>query len=160
MFSPGFASDVVLPARIWGFERRFGQPSIRNWGVIGAPAPTCSLTRGEFCDGLLFSLPETGAASVLEAILVREALPPINVTAQTEFGDVPAYTWPMSPDWNDLPIAELARAGARNIAEGGGPSGNAWDYVDGVLQVLNEHHLVDTLVADYHRELASLVAVL
>lgn len=155
MFSAGFEPAVVLPARVWGWERRFGQPSVRNWGQVGYPSPTCSLTRGEGCDGLVLALPHSDAASVYRTILEREATPPITVKAETEHGALSADAWPMGSAWNDLGPDELADAAVVNISSGGGPSGNAWEYVSGVARALADHGLNDVLVSEYHAVLRS-----
>lgn len=153
MFSPGFEPEAVVPARVWGYERRFGQPSVRNWGSIGYPAPTCSLTRGDSCDGLALALPLDQTASTFRTILAREASPGVAVAAETTFGDVQAHTWPMDSTWNHMGANELADAALVNIANGGGPSGDAWMYVSGVESTLTQHGLTDRLVTDYHHVL-------
>ncbi len=156
MFDPGFEPRQTLVGRVWGWERRFGQPSVRNWGTAETPAPTCSLSPGGHCDGLLLGLPNGG--SVLRTIVAREANEPATVTVSTEHGDVEASTWLMSDGWADLAVAALVDRGIANVGGGGGPSGSAWDYVTGVEAALTRHGLSDALVSGYARALRSAVA--
>lgn len=149
MFDPDFQAPEVVPGRAWGWERRFGQPSIRNWGTEPAPAPTSSLSRGSHCDGLLLGLPRARAGSVLAELRRREAAQPVTVTVSSEFGDVSAFTWLMSDAWASLGVEELARFGAANVEAGGGPRGDAWRYASGVHHALSAHGLEDALVTGY-----------
>ena len=158
MFDPGFDTAAVLPGRTWGWERRFGQPSVRNWGIEAAPAPTSSLSRGSHCDGLLLGLPHGRAGSILASLVQREAGGPTTVTASTEFGDVPAYTWLMSNAWASLGVEELADRGAANVMAGGGPRGDAWRYAFGVRDTLQDHGLEDPLVTRYVEALEPAIA--
>lgn len=149
MFDPGFEPQTVLPGRAWGWERRFGQPSVRNWGTAAAPAPTSSLSRGAHCDGLLLALPVGEGGSVLASLVDREANEPVTLSVTSEFGDVAAFTWLMSDSWATLSVEELARRGAANVQAGGGPRGDAWAYASGVRDALSAHALEDALVSRY-----------
>lgn len=153
MFDADFAPETVLPGRAWGWERRFGQPSVRNWGTNTAPAPTSSLSRGSHCDGLLLGLPSGNAGSVLASLAQREANEPVTVSVSTEFGDVSAFTWLMSDSWARLDAAELAVHGVTNVRAGGGPRGDAWHYAAGVHAALSAHGLRDDLVTRYVEQL-------
>lgn len=153
MFDADFEPQTVLPGRAWGWERRFGQPSVRNWGTATAPAPTSSLNRGSHCDGLLLGLPSGRAGSVLASLVQREANEPVTVTVSTEFGDVSAFTWLMSDSWARLDAAELAAHGVANVRAGGGPRGDAWQYATGVHDALSAHGLRDDLVSRYLEQL-------
>jgi cation transport protein ChaC len=157
MFGPGFQPQLTLVGRAWGWERRFGQPSIRNWGTAEAPAPTCSLSPGTHCDGLLLALPHGDGGTVFQSIVRREANDPVSVTVSTEFGDVPAFTWLMSSSWANLEVDQLVSHGVANVRDGGGPSGDAWDYATGVEAALSRHGLTDPLVSSYARALHSAV---
>lgn len=158
MFDADFDATAVLPGRAWGWARRFGQPSVRNWGTEAAPAPTCSLSRGAFCDGLLLGLPGGGSGSILATLVRREANEPATITVSTGFGDTAAYTWLMSDAWASLGVDELASHGAANVRAGGGPRGNAWQYVAGVHETLSAHGLEDELVTRYAERLRGEVA--
>lgn len=158
MFDSEFEAAAVLPGRTWGWERRFGQPSVRNWGTTQTPAPTSSLSRGSHCDGLLLGLPEGRAGSVLASLVRREANEPATVTVRSEFGDVSAFTWLMSDAWASLGIEDLAGHGAANVLAGGGPRGDAWQYASGVRDALHAHGLEDTLVTRYVSVLEPAVA--
>ena len=149
MFDAGFEPAHVLSGRAWGWERRFGQPSVRNWGTTEAPAPTSSLSRGSHCDGLLLGLPVGRSGSILTSLVKREANEPISLPVSTEFGDVSAFTWLMSDTWAQLGVEQLAVHGVENIRAGGGPSGNAWRYASGVRDTLYDHGLHDGLVSRY-----------
>lgn len=149
MFDSGFETETVLPGRAWGWERRFGQPSVRNWGTKATPAPTCSLSRGSHCDGLLLGLPTARAGSILASLVQREANQPITVTVSSAFGDVSAFTWLMSDAWASLGVDELARHAMANVSAGGGPRGDAWRYASGVSGALASHGHQDRLVTRY-----------
>ncbi len=149
MFDADFQPSEVLPGRAWGWERRFGQPSVRNWGTETAPAPTSSLSRGSHCDGLLLGLPRGRAGSILASLVRREANDPVTVTVSSEFGDVSAFTWLMSDAWASVGIDGLAKLGAANVEAGGGPRGDAWRYASGVQLALSAHGLEDALVGGY-----------
>jgi cation transport protein ChaC len=149
MFDAGFEPAHVLSGRAWGWERRFGQPSVRNWGTTDTPAPTSSLSRGSHCDGLLLGLPNGHSGSILASLVEREANQPISLSVSTEFGDVTAFTWLMSDTWAELGVEQLAVRGVANIQAGGGPSGDAWRYAAGVRDTLDDHGLHDGLVSQY-----------
>ncbi len=159
MFDADFDAAAVLPGRAWGWERRFGQPSVRNWGTKATPAPTCSLSRGSHCDGLLLGLPRGRAGSILTSLVRREANEPVTVTVSSEFGDVSAFTWLMSDAWASLGVEELSGHGAANVVAGGGPRGDAWRYASGVHQALSAHGLRDDLVTGYVERLESEVGM-
>lgn len=155
MFSPGFEAARTLVATADGWERRFGQPSIRNWGTPDHPAPTCSLTRGTGCDGVLIGVDRADGEDTIDLLSTREASPPITIDVTTAVGDVRAHTWPMQSTCGTWSPMELTAAALVNIQEGGGPSGDAWDYVSGVRGALGSHGVSDPLVDDYHAELVS-----
>lgn len=154
MFDPGFEREITLPARAYGWERRFGQPSVRNWGRPGSPAPTCSLAPGFHCDGIVFGIGPGRRASVMRTLIDREAGEPITVTVSIAGGDVHAHTWMMGSEWNNSTIDDLVSAAVLNIGTGGGPSGDAWDYVRGVAGALEGHALDDPLVTAYRDALS------
>ena len=153
MFDSEFEAAAVMPGRTWGWERRFGQPSVRNWGTAEAPAPTSSLSRGSHCDGLLLGLPVGQAGSILTSLVRREANEPATVKVSTAFGDVSAFTWLMSDAWASLEVEDLADRGAANVVAGGGPRGDAWRYASGVHEALSAHGLQDDLVTRYVQRL-------
>ena len=153
MFAPGFAHEEARHGRAHGWERRFGQPSVRNWGRPGSPAPTCSLTRGSYCDGIAFGIGPGDRGSVLEQLIKREAGDPLIIPVDIGPGDVDAYTWVMGSAWNDRGVSRLVEAAMINISTGGGPQGDAWDYVSGVERALSDWGLNDPLVTEYHRAL-------
>ena len=159
MFSPGFHPEVTMPARAVGWERRFGQPSVRNWGRPGTPAPTCSLAPGEGCAGLAFGVGGSAAADVMRSLVAREAFEPITVTIELEAGDATAFTWRMGSEWNAATIDELVDAAVRNVEAGGGPRGDAWDYVHGVARALERHEAEDAGVTRYHQALAGRLGI-
>lgn len=154
MFSPGFTPEITMRARAVGWERRFGQPSVRNWGRPGTPAPTCSLAPGEGCAGLALGVRGSVASDVMRSLVAREALDPMTVTVELDEGDATAFTWKMGSAWNDASTEELVGAAVTNIDAGGGPSGDAWDYVEGVARSLARHGIDDAGVTRYHRALA------
>lgn len=154
MFDPGFECEVQFPGRAHGWERRFGQPSVRNWGRPGSPAPTCSLAFGSHCDGIVFGVGPGRRASVMRKLMAREASEPITVTVSISGGDVSAHTWVMGSDWNNSTLDELVAAAVHNIGSGGGPSGDAWEYVTGVADALERHSLDDPLVTTYRDALS------
>ncbi len=155
MFQPGFTYEEARHGKAHGWERRFGQPSIRNWGRPGSPAPTCSLVRGSHCDGTAFGIGPGKRGSVLEELIRREAGDPVVVTVDVGPGDVSAYTWVMGSAWSEHSVERLVDAAMVNIAAGGGPSGDAWDYVSGVESALSERGVSDPLVTAYHSALRS-----
>lgn len=154
MFDPGFECEVTVPGRAHGWERRFGQPSVRNWGRPGSPAPTCSLTKGSHCDGLVFGVGPGRRASVMRRLIDREASEPVTVTVSISGGEVSAHTWVMGSEWNRSTIGELVSSAVHNISSGGGPSGDAWGYVTGVADALESHALDDPLVSVYRDALS------
>lgn len=147
MFSPGFAARVAVPGRVAGWERRFGHPSVRNWGVPDAPAPTSCLVPGEMVDGVVYGVDGEWAGTVERGLVIREAAEPIEVEVVVDGGVVPALTWPMGTAWADLGPEALAEKAARNVAAGGGPSGDALEYLVGVARALDGRH--DPVVSRY-----------
>ncbi len=155
MFDSGIGSATAMPGTAWGWERRFGQPSVRNWGTEAAPAPTCSLSRGSHCEGLLLGLPRRRAGSILASLVAREANQPVTVTVSSESGDVQAFTWLMSDAWASVGVDELSQYAVTNVVAGGGPRGDAWGYASGVSAALADHGLQDPLVTRYVQHLES-----
>lgn len=136
-----------VPARVEGMRRAFGHPSVRNWGIPAAPAPTCCLLEGGAVEGLAFEVSE----DTVEAVRWREASEPIRVEVRLPDGVAEALTWRMGTAWADEPPEELARLGAANVAAGGGPFGDALDYVVGVCRALSSHGLGDPEAERYQR---------
>ncbi len=135
----------------------FGHPSIRNWGTPAHPAPTASLVEGGETWGLALR-PVDEADEVLERLVQREASAPEVTRLQTAEGPVTAHVWPMGSAWAGWRIDELVAAAVVNVVEGGGPHGDAWDYVDGLRQALGRYDLVDPFVERYHASLMSALA--
>ena len=155
MFRPDFAHADRRAARILGYARRFGQPSVRNWGRPGHPAPTCSLVPGPSVDGVAFGIAEGKRAAVLERLRNREGFEPLEVRARVDGCDVRALTWTMSNPWAHHSVEQLVSAAVRNIRAGGGPYGNAWNYLDGVRRALDRMGARDDLVETYHDALTA-----
>ena len=149
MFRPGFAVDAARWGRVNGLERRYGHPSVRNWGSEHAPAPTACLVPGDGVDGLLLGCRPPGGTRVVDLLRRREAGEPTEVPVRTEDGTVIALTWPMRPSWAALAPADLARRARENERAGGGPSGTAIDYVLGVAGSLAAGPGVDRTTAAY-----------
>lgn len=147
-------APVAGPGRAIGWSRRFGHPSVRNWGTDAAPAPTCCLVEGGEVSGLVLSVDRRSLA----AIAAREASEPVEIEVETDGTRTTAYTWTMRTTWADRHLDDLAGLGAANVAAGGGPSGDALDYATGVCETLRRHGLADLQAEDYLtrlRELAS-----
>lgn len=132
MFRPDLEPKSVVWGRVIGWERRFGHPSVRNWGTPSAPAPTCCLIDGAEVAGRLVLV---GSEDV-EALIAREASQPIEVRAQGPHGPVAALTWPMTADWGELSSEQLAARAEASTDVGGGPSGDAIAYLVGVAASL------------------------
>ncbi len=152
MFRPGFAHAARVKATVPGWERRFGQPSIRNWGSPGAPAPTCSLVPGEEVVGVAFGVEPQDLPTVLGALLEREAQDPIEVRMDVDGVAFDAFTWPMSSAWAHLDPEQLAQAALENVSAGGGPAGHAIDYLRGVAGALDQIGAVDRLTGAYVKQ--------
>jgi cation transport regulator ChaC len=149
MFDPRFRYAEKVRATVAGWERRFGHPSTRNWGVPGAPAPTCSLVPGREVTGVGFGVEPASFPVVVDVLLRREAQEPIVVEMSVGDATVIALTWPMSAEWAHLNPDELARAATVNVSAGGGPAGNAMDYLRGVAGVLESMGATDGVTRRY-----------
>jgi len=145
MFAPGFEPLDRAWARLAGYERRYWHPSVRNWGTEAAPAPTCCLVPGDGVDGIAFAVDEP----TIRAIDRREAMTPIVVTVEIAGREVPALTWPMRASWRGTGAGELAERATRNREAGGGPSGDAIDYVTGVAGALAAGPGTDAVTGRY-----------
>lgn len=155
MFQPHFEHVERRPARVAGYQRRFGQPSGRNWGRPEYPAPTCSLVPGSAVDGVAFGIAPEKRETILRSIRNREAREPIEVRAETEGGAVEVLTWTMDCTWAEHSVEELVSAALINIERGGGPFGDAWSYLDGVKRSLDALGVQDGLVFSYHAALTA-----
>jgi cation transport protein ChaC len=149
MFRPGFPHVRRETASVDGWERRFGQPSVRNWGTEAAPAPTSSLVPGGTVTGVAFGVPANQRDQVFETLNRREAQDPIEVSFGFDGRLVTGLTWPMSSEWADLTPEQLAAAALGNVEAGGGPSGHAIDYLNGVFEVLTSIGALDELTGAY-----------
>ena len=157
MFRRGF--DVVEERRgvVEGVRRVFGQPSVRNWGTADCPAPTASLVPGGEVWGLALRI-DPSTPDALDVLVAREASPPEVVVVETPAGSVRAFVWRMGSAWADWDVPRLVEAAVANVTCGGGPHGDAWDYVDGMVRAMRLHGLEDHLVYAYHRALAAALA--
>ncbi len=135
VFRPGPLPGAGRPAVVDGWSRRLFHPSVRNWGRPGWPAPTACLVPGGDVVGRLFEIPDP-AGEVLAALVHREASHPIEVTAATAAGTLRAFTWTMSDRWSGRTPTDLVDAAVENVRRGGGPSGDARAYADGIARVL------------------------
>ncbi len=145
MIEPPFPVVRSEPAVVEGWRRSFGHPSVRNWGNTDAPAPTSALVSGGSVSGIAHLV----ADDVIRQVVAREASDPLEVTPRIGHGRVPAQTWLMSDHWAHLPASRLAEAALRNVAAGGGPLGNALDYLDLVHRALALHGISDEPVDRY-----------
>ena len=159
MFAPRFAFIARRPAVVHGWQRRLGQPSVRNWGRPSHPAPTSCLVPGEAVSGVAFGIAEHRWSDVYEALMAREAQEPVECAVALDDSTVPAITWPMSDGWSDHSIDRLVEAGRVNVLAGGGPHGHALDYAGGVMRELARHGLQDGFIARYHHALHTAVSV-
>ena len=153
MFRPNFLFVEQHSVRVEGFSRRFGQPSTRNWGRPEHPAPTCSLIPGGAVDGVVFGVSDHHKEAVLRELRRREAQDPIELHVSIDGDEVTALTWTMNNPWAERSIEALVSAAVANVSHGGGPFGNAWDYVDGVKCALEQRGLYDPFVHEYHTAL-------
>jgi cation transport protein ChaC len=157
MFRPQFPYVRRDPASVEGWERRYGQPSVRNWGTPGAPAPTSSLVPGGSVAGIAFGVAPDHRRQVLDTVSRREAQDPIEVTLEVGGTRVSGLTWPMTSVWAHLTADELAVAALDNVASGGGPSGHALDYLNGVAHVLASIRSLDGVTGGYRAAVGRLV---
>jgi len=136
MSDPPFRYIDVQLAQIEGLQRRFGHPSIRNWGSRRAPAPTSSLVHGGSVIGAAYRVDH----DTLGVIIGREASQPTETQIRLDHRHVDGFTWTMTDAWADRSLSWLAGAASRNIDAGGGPLGDALDYartVSGGLRTLD-----------------------
>ncbi len=145
MIEPPFPVVRSEPAVVEGWRRSFGHPSVRNWGNTDAPAPTSALVAG----GTVRGIAHLVADDVVRQVVAREASEPVEVTPHIGNGQIPAQTWLMSDRWAHLPASRLAQAALRNVAAGGGPLGNALDYLVLVHRALALQGVSDEPVERY-----------
>jgi cation transport regulator ChaC len=155
MFEPRFRHETQRPATLLDWERRLGQPSIRNWGRPDHPAPTSCLVPGDGVNGMLFGVAEDDWADVYARLLGREAQEPIECVVRSSDEEVEAVTWPMSDTWADRSVEELVEAAVTNVLSGGGPHGHAFDYAQGIQFALSSQGFRDGFVSEYHASLGA-----
>lgn len=155
MFEPRFAFAVRHRGVVEGWERRLGQPSIRNWGRPSHPAPTSCLVPGEAVIGVAFGVERRRWQHVYDGLMDREAQQPVECMVHVEKTTVKALTWPMSATWADRPMEDLVAAGRANVLAGGGPHGHALDYANGLERSLADLGAQDPLVSRYYHSLRS-----
>lgn len=146
MADPPFPHRGVQVATVHGWRRTFGHPSVRNWGTPSHPAPTCSLVEGGSVSGVAYRIDH----DVLATIEDREASAPIPVNVRIASMETTAATWTMTDAWSNWTAPELAEAAHASIAAGGGPFGNAADYLALVRSGLARFGCTDPLAEDYH----------
>lgn len=151
MFDRPVRPDRTAWATVDGWERRFGHPSVRRWGSVEAPAPTCCLVPGGSVTGVLLAFEDGSTA--LEAFRSREASEPIEVRATLGHERIIASTWPMSSVWADRDPTALAESALRNRMAGGGPAGDAVDYLAGVVRALESATGLDAATEAYRAAL-------
>ncbi len=157
MFEPRFEYALRRHGVVQGWERRLGQPSVRNWGRPSHPAPTSCLVPGEAVTGIAFGIERHRWQSVFGKVMEREAQEPVECTVHIGGTARNALTWPMSAVWAEHPMEALVEAGKANVLAGGGPHGHALDYAGGLRRALKELGTQDPLVARYHDTLRSVL---
>lgn len=155
MNDPPFPTRASATARATGWQRTYGHPSVRNWGTPGAPAPTCSLVPGNTAVGVAHLV----ANGAVEQIIAREASEPVAIDIAVHGGTARALAWTMSDSWSRWSGDALAAAALANIAAGGGPLGDARDYLDRVIGALTMHGHTDTASSHYRDALIRLNAM-
>jgi len=145
MAEPPFRVRRSSVATVEGWHRTFGHPSIRNWGTAAAPAPTSALARGGSVTGVAHLV----EASVIGQIMARESSDPIEVSTALEHHVVPALTWLMTNRWSSRPVSMLASLARANVRAGGGPLGDAHDYLRCVRDGLASYGAVDQFADCY-----------
>jgi cation transport protein ChaC len=150
MWNPGFHAAERLPARLYGYHRRFCLYSRDYRGTPERPGLVLGLDRGGSCHGIAYRLPPDGAAEIFDRIWAREMTGMVyrmrRVAARTAAGTVAAYACIVrrrSPDYaGRLSPAEAARLLARAV----GGRGSGRDYLAQTLRHLEELGIADRLL--------------
>lgn len=145
MNEPPFPVQTSSVAEAPDWTRTFGHPSVRNWGTLAAPAPTCSLVPGDGAFGVAHLIEDR----YIEQIVAREASRPIELDIVVAGSVFRGLAWKMSNEWAGWSADRLAEAAQANVTAGGGPLGDAGSYLANVVAALAAHERVDPLARGY-----------
>ncbi|HTT80872.1 MAG TPA: gamma-glutamylcyclotransferase [Stellaceae bacterium] len=147
MWNPGFAAAERLPARLYGYHRRFCLYSRDYRGTPERPGLVLGLDRGGSCHGIAYLLPPERTAEVLDRIWAREMTGMVyrmrRLTVRTPDGPVAAYACVVRRDSPDYAGRLSPDEAARLLAHAKGGRGSGRDYLAQTL-----HHLETVGIAD------------
>ena len=147
MWNPGFEYELVLPAIIYGYHRRFCVFSHVYRGTPEAPGLVFGLDRGGSCWGRVFQIAPSKVSTVLGAIWDREMIyrvyVPRKIIAQTDNRRFTCHTFVANPRHEQYVGQMNIVCTARMIAGARGKAGSNLDYLTNTLDHLEELGLRD-----------------
>lgn len=160
MWSPGFEPAEVLPARVFGWHRRFSLVSTTSWGSPQRPGVCAALHQGGTCWGRALVLPRDRRASTLDYLDAREAaylrqLVRVLVRRNGATEWISALTYVADPDHPRLAPRMSSEHAGRLARQGVGSKGTSYDYVRNAMCALEDDGHSRT---DVHRFFAIIAA--
>lgn len=159
MWSPGFEPARILPARVFGWHRRFNMVSTTSWGSPEQPGLCAALHRGGTSWGRALAVSRDRAEETLGYLDAREAAylkRRVSIVARIDGHLVrtAALTYvadPASPRIApDLGVDDLCRLARQGV----GSKGTSFDYVHNAKRALDDDGHTST---DVHRFFAMIV---
>ncbi|MFH5924469.1 gamma-glutamylcyclotransferase [Roseomonas xinghualingensis] len=158
--------DIVAPARLPGYARRYTLRDIRDRGTPGAPGLTLGLEEAPAlaCAGLLLHLPGPEAEASLWPIWKQEMAPGFYephwcgtvMHASRDAGGAPIRALSfISRHQDPLYVGELPVGAVADIlAEASGPNGSAAGYLLDASETLRRHGMRDAMLESLEAEVA------
>lgn len=155
LWNPGFESEEVVPATLFGYHRGFCVYSHYYRGTTDRPGLVLGLDRGGSCRGRAFRVAAVMACDVLGRLWDREMIYrvylPRVLTVRAEDRRLACRTFVANPGHEQYAGRLSAAEAARMIAAASGRSGTNRDYLDNTMRHLDELGLRDGALHALHR---------
>jgi len=163
MWNPGIEYTQQLPAKIYGFQRKFCIDMVVFRASTSNPGLMLGLDRAEddkVCTGIIFQISPKRVAHELDALFMRELTTriykPVWVDAKTEQGNIHALTFVVEKNEKRYVDALSLNEKAKRIAFAEGDMGTNRDYLYNTVEHLRELNINDAYLEELYSKVKQL----
>jgi len=139
MWRPDFDFAHAVPARVFGWHRRFTLLSVKAWGTLERPGLSAAIHPGGSVLGLAFAISQDTWAHTRSGLDKREAAyMPQTVDFQYGSRNLKAHTYVVHPKSARFLIDPDFDTQARHILQGDGPRGTSLEYLQKTVAMLDK----------------------
>ncbi|MEM6634763.1 MAG: gamma-glutamylcyclotransferase [Pseudomonadota bacterium] len=163
MWDPAVPFAEVRRARVYGFARSFCLvDDLGGRGNAASPGLMAALDTGHHCNGLVFRIEAADVEEATHSLWSREMIGTSYLhavlPAETDFGPVPATSFIVNPEGNEI-RRDISRADqVRFLARGRGFLGTSFDYLKSVVDQFDALGIEDADVQALYAEVLDFMA--